>query len=109
MSNNPEDKIDYYPFDDLKVELLLDFYKDMNDLHDLCDDMVNLYKREECCTLGSERYSVLIEDEIFLIEDIASLACKFLEQHGSVIGAFRRCREKRENRKHEQCKPKKNN
>ncbi|EMH76285.1 hypothetical protein EHI8A_246170 [Entamoeba histolytica HM-1:IMSS-B] len=107
MSNKIEDKIEYYPFDDLKVELLCDFYSDMNDLYEFCDDMVNLYKKEECCTLGSEKYSTLIEDEVFLIEDIASAACKILQQHGTVIKAFRQCREKRESKKREQTKPRK--
>ncbi len=107
MSILPEEKCDYYPIEDIAVNSLYDYYVDLGNLQDLCDDMKSLVQKEQIMTCGSVKYSVLIEDEAFLIEDIAKLASDMLVRHKNVINAFRKCRTNRELKVKEITKPKK--
>ncbi|EDR23463.1 hypothetical protein EDI_232750 [Entamoeba dispar SAW760] len=107
MSSTVDDKIEYYSLSDLTVSTLHDFYLDLDDLHDLCSTMVDYYKKEQRTTLGSDKYSNLIESEVFLVKDIASSACKMLQKYKTVINAFKQCHDDRELARKELNKPKK--
>ena len=107
MSYTIEERCDLYPLEEIAISALYDYYSDLGDLQDMCDDMKMLCEKEQITTCESEKYGKLIEDEAFLIEDIAKLSNEMLVKHKNVIDAYRTCRTVREMKRKDFTKPKK--
>ncbi|EDR26939.1 hypothetical protein EDI_113960 [Entamoeba dispar SAW760] len=107
MSYTLEERCELYPLEEIAVNALYEYYSDLGDLQNMCDDMKILCEKEQITTSGSDKYGKLIEDEAFLIEDIAKLSNEMLVKHKNVIDAFRTCRAVRELKRKDFTKPKK--
>ncbi|EMS11829.1 hypothetical protein KM1_216120 [Entamoeba histolytica HM-3:IMSS] len=95
MSIPVSDRVDSITIEDVSVQELSDFFNDLDDLEDYCDDMIILYEREQISTLGSEKFLKILEKEARLIEDIARQSCRMLREHRRVIDAVGHCSETR--------------
>ncbi|EDR22608.1 hypothetical protein EDI_011080 [Entamoeba dispar SAW760] len=107
MSIDIDERCEYYPLEDIVLNALHDYYVDLEDLQSLCEDMKFLCQKEQMIPCCSVKYSKLIEDDAYLVEDIANLSSKMVKLHKNVIDAFKRCRENREKKLTEITKPKK--
>lgn len=83
-----EDKILTSKFGDVKVSDLRNYFDDMFTLRDLCDDFIELFKKEEKYYLDEERFNMILEDEARMIDDIHQATTEIREGYEDVISAF---------------------
>ncbi|BFU20515.1 hypothetical protein EHI8A_145780 [Entamoeba histolytica HM-1:IMSS-B] len=105
MSITIDDRIEACSIEDLSVDVLASYFLDLDGIEELCDDMKELYKKEQCATLGDDNYLRIMEREAELVEDIALTSMNFLREYKKVIEIMKRCSSKRRN----ETKPKKTN
>ncbi|EDR25490.1 hypothetical protein EDI_273480 [Entamoeba dispar SAW760] len=105
MSITVDERIEVLQIEDLKVNTLASYFIDLDGVQELCEDLAELYKKEQTATLGDEKYLRILEKEAYLIEDIALTAINFLNTHKKVLEVMKRCSSKRS----KQTKPEKNN
>ncbi|EDR30192.1 hypothetical protein EDI_349770 [Entamoeba dispar SAW760] len=105
MSIPIDDRIEAIQIEDLKVDTLASYFIDMDGIEELCESLVDLYKKEQTSTLGDEKYLRLLEREAYLVEDIALTAINFISTHKKTINVMKKCASKCKI----ETKPEKNN
>lgn len=83
-----EDKIESTKMDNIPVNDLNDFFIDMFELQDICDDFVELFKKEERYYSNAEKYNELLEEEAITLDRIHNLTVGIKERYQNVIEAF---------------------
>lgn len=83
-----EDKMSVTKLEEIKVNDLNEFFQDMFNLRDICDDFISLFKKEEKYYLNEEKYNEILEDEAIMIEDIHQIVTEIRESHKDIIEAF---------------------
>ncbi len=83
-----EDKITSVKMDNVKVNDLNDFFTDMFMLKDICDDFVELFKKEERYYSNEEKYNELLEEEAIMVDNIHNLTTEIKENYKEVVDAF---------------------
>ncbi|EDR24580.1 hypothetical protein EDI_082050 [Entamoeba dispar SAW760] len=83
-----EDKILTSKFSDIKVSDLKNYFNDMFTLRDLCDDFIELFKREEKYYLDEERYNMLLEDEARMVDDLHQITEEIRNGYEDILSAF---------------------
>lgn len=103
MSIPVEERVEATHLEDLKVNDLTEYFVDMDGIKELCDDLIELYKKEQSSTLGDEKYMKILEKEAYLIEDIALTSLNFITTHKKILKVMKACSSKHKN----QTKPQK--
>ncbi|EDR26252.1 hypothetical protein EDI_081090 [Entamoeba dispar SAW760] len=83
-----EDKIISTKLNKVKVNDLNEFFADMFTLKDICDDFVELFKKEERYYLNEEKYNELLEEETITLDSIHQLTNEIKENYQDIIDAF---------------------
>ncbi|EDR28972.1 hypothetical protein EDI_128490 [Entamoeba dispar SAW760] len=83
-----EDKITSTKMENVKVNDLNEFFLDMFMLRDLCDDFVEMFKKEERYYPNEEKYNELLEEEAIAVDNIYNLTNEIKENYKEVIEAF---------------------
>ncbi|EDR25479.1 hypothetical protein EDI_274940 [Entamoeba dispar SAW760] len=93
-----EDKVLVTKFEDINVNDLNNFFQDMFSLKDLCDDFVELFKKEERYYTNEEKYNEILDEEVEVLNYIHQLSEEIREGYEEVIAAFysRRIERKKE-------------
>ncbi|EKE37534.1 hypothetical protein ENUP19_0342G0008 [Entamoeba nuttalli] len=105
MSIPVDDRVEACNISDLSVKELSSYFIDLDGIEDLCEDLKNLYEKEQCSTLGDEKYLRILEKEAELVEDIAITSMNFVRDYGKILTVMRHCSQKQR----DETKPKKNN
>ncbi|EMD45553.1 hypothetical protein KM1_198280 [Entamoeba histolytica HM-3:IMSS] len=105
MSIPIDDRVDACNIGDFSVGDLSSYFVDLDGIEELCDDLKELYNKEQCSTLGDEKFLRILEREAELVEDIAITSANFVREYREILDVMKRC-----SRKHrEETKPEKNN
>lgn len=83
-----EDKIESTKLDNIPVNDLNDFFIDMFELQDICDDFAELFRKEERYYSNAEKYNELLEEEAITLDRIHNLTVGIKERYQNVIEAF---------------------
>ncbi|EDR28243.1 hypothetical protein EDI_054710 [Entamoeba dispar SAW760] len=83
-----EDKISSTKMNNVKVKDLNDFFIDMFMLKDICDDFVELFRKEERYFSNEEKYNELLEEEAIMVDNIHNLTTEIKENYEEVVDAF---------------------
>ncbi|EDR26323.1 hypothetical protein EDI_155180 [Entamoeba dispar SAW760] len=83
-----EDKITSVKMNNIKVNELNNFFIDMFELKDICDDFVELFKKEERYYSNEEKYNELLEEEAIMLDNIHNLTKGIKENYQNVVDAF---------------------
>ncbi|EDR29943.1 hypothetical protein EDI_316410 [Entamoeba dispar SAW760] len=105
MSISVDERVDACNIADLSINELASYFVDLDGIEELCEDMKELYKKEQCSTLGDEKYLRILEKEAQLVEDIAITSINFIREYRKILEVMKRCSSKLRN----ETKPQKNN
>ncbi|EDR28578.1 hypothetical protein EDI_238400 [Entamoeba dispar SAW760] len=83
-----EDKIQSTKMENVPVNDLNEFFVDMFELKDMCDDFVELFRKEERYYSNEEKYNELLEEEAIVLDSIHNLTDGIKERYQHVIDAF---------------------
>ncbi|EDR23607.1 hypothetical protein EDI_030020 [Entamoeba dispar SAW760] len=83
-----EDKVTSVKMENIKVNDLNGFFIDMFMLKDMCDDFVELFRKEERYYSNEEKYNELLEEEAIMLDSIRNLTNEIKESYQDVVDAF---------------------
>ncbi|EDR27934.1 hypothetical protein EDI_294350 [Entamoeba dispar SAW760] len=86
-----EDRVDACRLEDVSVSLLSSYFIDLDGIEELCENMKDLYNKEQISTLGDEKYLQLMEKEAYLVEDLAITSMRFLREYKKIINIMKNC------------------
>lgn len=94
MSISVEDRIEACNLEDLSVYSLSGYFTDLDGIEELCEDLKELYNKEQIATLGDEKFLKILEKEAELIEDIAITSIRFVREYRDIIKVMKNCSKK---------------
>ncbi|EDR24036.1 hypothetical protein EDI_120670 [Entamoeba dispar SAW760] len=103
MSITVEERAELLKLEDIQVDALSSYFIDLDGIQELCQDLTELYKKEQISTLGDKKYLKILEKEAWLVEDIALTAINFLKTHKKTLKVIKECASNHSN----ETKPKK--
>ncbi|GAB1222534.1 hypothetical protein ENUP19_0114G0013 [Entamoeba nuttalli] len=84
-----EERIETMKIENIDVRLLKDYFLDMDCLKDVCDDLINCYKKEQDYYLEEEKFNKILEEEAELIDSIYDIAADIKNSYKDILDAFK--------------------
>lgn len=91
MSITIEERVEACKLEDLNVHSLASYFIDLDGLEELCEDLKDLYNKEQIATLGDDKYLKILEKEAELVEDIAMTSVRFVRDYKNIIKVMKNC------------------
>ncbi|BFU26274.1 hypothetical protein CL6EHI_130490 [Entamoeba histolytica] len=84
-----EERLESTKIENINIRILKDYFIDMDCLKDMCDDLIQCYRKEQDFYLEDEKFNKILEDEAELVESICEIASDIKKNYKDILDAFR--------------------
>ncbi|BFU26478.1 hypothetical protein KM1_334420 [Entamoeba histolytica HM-3:IMSS] len=84
-----EDKIEATKIENINIVSLKDYFIALDELEDICDDLVECYKKEEKYYLEEDKFNMILEEESELVEALFEMSSDIKKEFKDILDAFR--------------------
>ncbi|GAB1223941.1 hypothetical protein ENUP19_0166G0037 [Entamoeba nuttalli] len=86
---NTEDRVETIEIENIDIQDLKDYFIALDDLEDLCDNLVECYKKEQIYYLEEVKFNMLLEEESELVEALFEMSSDIKTKYKDILDAFK--------------------
>ncbi|BFU26576.1 hypothetical protein CL6EHI_154700 [Entamoeba histolytica] len=84
-----EDRVETIEIENINIQDLKDYFIALDELEDVCDDLVECYKKEQIYYLEEDKFNMLLEEESELVEALFEMSSDIKTKYKDILDAFR--------------------
>ncbi|BFU22020.1 hypothetical protein CL6EHI_095310 [Entamoeba histolytica] len=83
-----EERMESTGIENIDIKSLKNYFIDLDTLEDICDDLVQCFKKEQLYYLEEDKFNSILDEEAALVNTIHEITSSMKKDYGDILQAF---------------------
>ncbi|GAB1223323.1 hypothetical protein ENUP19_0142G0003 [Entamoeba nuttalli] len=83
-----EERMESAGIENIDIKTLKNYFIDLDTLEDVCDDLVQCFKKEQLYYLEEDKFNSILDEEASLVNTIYEIATNMKKDYDDILQAF---------------------